>query len=616
MTALDTLPPQAVVPLGRRRLDSLERQSRAAGQRWLLADCTGARDKAGVMAALARGLGLPKHFGANLDALFDACHGDGIGGITVQVRTPGGFAGEGQTVVPQVPGPGVIEFTGLSAGNYAVEAHFAPVVDLTNATTIVYCAMAESDEAVPVNVQDNAIAFVDLTVDTGIVCDWYVVPLVNAYTTLQVTSYRCVFNMIADEATTREEFLNACVPSTGATQFTLTPDGAESVTLTTGSAGVGTVLFESLPPNSYGLVSSIPGDFNDAYIFCGVEGGDLPYAGHNSARLDIDASQPSYFCQWFNVPYNASGYADTLSVMNYLCPPGTTSNYAERCGNAPLAGASLVVDRNGWDQLSAITNAQGYATFERLLPGAYTVSNLPPAGTNVAVYVVFCEAGGESFDFTYQDQQQMSVVLELPGGVDVDCAWYNVPPGVPTVSPGQHSGSIAVHKFLCQGKSISQYNWERDCVTERAPAGFSLATADGRPIAVGTTNSNGQLTFTNLVNGAYNLDETTGDWCHAEADRVDSAGNVLVQNGGQNNVYIYNCSLQNVDNLPSTGTGETSTTVHVPFDDDKAWELLFAAIATLGIALVVRHGLYQAAVQHAEVIDDSSLPHRGEEPTR
>lgn len=173
-----------------------------------------------------------------------------------------------------------------------------------------------------------------------------------------------------------------------------------------------------------------------------------------------------------------------------------------------------------------------------------------------------------------------------------------------------------MHKFLCQGKSISHYNWERDCVTERAPAGFSLATADGRPIAVGTTNSNGQLTFTNLVNGAYNLDETTGDWCHAEADRVDSAGNVLVQNGGQNNVYIYNCSLQNVDNLPSTGTGETSTTVHVPFDDDKAWELLFAAIATLGIALVVRHGLYQAAVQHAEVIDDSSLPHRGEEPTR
>ena len=71
MTALDILPPQAVVPLGRRRLDSLERQSRAAGQRWLLADCTGARDKAGVMAALARGLGLPKHFGANLDALYD-----------------------------------------------------------------------------------------------------------------------------------------------------------------------------------------------------------------------------------------------------------------------------------------------------------------------------------------------------------------------------------------------------------------------------------------------------------------------------------------------------------------------------------------------------------------
>jgi RNAse (barnase) inhibitor barstar len=71
MSALDTLPPQAVLPLGRRRLDALERQARAAGQRWLHADCSGARDKAGVMAALASGFGLPSYFGANLDALHD-----------------------------------------------------------------------------------------------------------------------------------------------------------------------------------------------------------------------------------------------------------------------------------------------------------------------------------------------------------------------------------------------------------------------------------------------------------------------------------------------------------------------------------------------------------------
>jgi RNAse (barnase) inhibitor barstar len=71
MTAFDRLPPQAVLPLGRRRPDALRRAAEGAGHRWLHADCTGAGDKAGVMAALARGFALPRHFGANLDALYD-----------------------------------------------------------------------------------------------------------------------------------------------------------------------------------------------------------------------------------------------------------------------------------------------------------------------------------------------------------------------------------------------------------------------------------------------------------------------------------------------------------------------------------------------------------------
>ncbi len=71
MSALSNLPAQAVLPLGAYRLRDLERQALAADQRWLHADCSAATDKAGVMAALARGLSLPPYFGANLDALYD-----------------------------------------------------------------------------------------------------------------------------------------------------------------------------------------------------------------------------------------------------------------------------------------------------------------------------------------------------------------------------------------------------------------------------------------------------------------------------------------------------------------------------------------------------------------
>lgn len=71
MTALSTLPPHAVLPLQADRLEDLERAARGADQRWLLADCGSVRDKPGVMRAIAKGFGLPKHFGGNLDALYD-----------------------------------------------------------------------------------------------------------------------------------------------------------------------------------------------------------------------------------------------------------------------------------------------------------------------------------------------------------------------------------------------------------------------------------------------------------------------------------------------------------------------------------------------------------------
>jgi RNAse (barnase) inhibitor barstar len=71
MSLLSTLPPHTVREIGDVPVAALEREVRAAGQRWLHADCGGTRDKAGVLAALARDFGLPAWFGGNLDALYD-----------------------------------------------------------------------------------------------------------------------------------------------------------------------------------------------------------------------------------------------------------------------------------------------------------------------------------------------------------------------------------------------------------------------------------------------------------------------------------------------------------------------------------------------------------------
>jgi hypothetical protein len=545
------------------------------------------------------------------DALYDLCHGNGTAGVTFSATGPNNYEGQAITTVPVAPGPGVAVLGELFEGAYTISQEGVdPSTEL-----VVYCSLADADVAVPFSFVDAGTITLDLPADTGVVCDWYAIPPADASTTLQVTKFSCPVGMDAGEGTSLAQFQQACTTLTDDVDFTLAPLGQQGSTLTTGSAGTGTVLFESLPTGNFSLTEDIPGEFSTPWAFCGLEGGNLsPFTWiRGGDPLSIDATAGTYECLWFNIPED-TGQPSSLTVTKYLCPEGTNGNYQSRCGSNPLGGATFGLDGPGGYEADALTGSDGTVWFGELSSGAHTLTEIPPAGTNVSVYVVACSAEGEAFDFAYNDATGMRIDFDLPAATDVTCAWYNIPPGTPTVTPGQNSGSIVVHKFLCQGKSINQYNWENDCAAESAPIAFSLKTATGQPIAVGTTGSNGILMFTNLANGAYNLDETSGDWCHAEADRVDSAGNVLVQNGGENNVYIYNCSLQNVDNLPSTGTGQTGPVARASFDGDKLWQLLFGAVATLGIALVVRHGLHQAAAQSTEMGEEPARTIRTEEP--
>lgn len=65
-------------------LEAFVETARRDGCRVLRADLGGARDKAGVLAAIAAGLALPDYFGGNLDALYDC--------LTDLPPHPGGIA--------------------------------------------------------------------------------------------------------------------------------------------------------------------------------------------------------------------------------------------------------------------------------------------------------------------------------------------------------------------------------------------------------------------------------------------------------------------------------------------------------------------------------------------
>jgi len=71
MTAFSNIPAHAVLPLGAYDLDELRKAASRADQRLLHANLGRAGSKADVLAALAKAFSLPKHFGGNLDALYD-----------------------------------------------------------------------------------------------------------------------------------------------------------------------------------------------------------------------------------------------------------------------------------------------------------------------------------------------------------------------------------------------------------------------------------------------------------------------------------------------------------------------------------------------------------------
>lgn len=545
--------------------------------------------------------------------LYGFCHESGLSGVTFDLVGPAESTASQTTTVPVSPGPGVAVFPDLSAGTYTASWRgFDP-----NATLVVYCSLADADDAVPFTTVGADSIVLDLPAGTGVVCDWYDIPQADASTTLQVTKYRCPVGMQANEATTLGEFQQMCVPTMDGIDFTLAPLGQQGSVLTTGTAGPGTVLFQGLPNGIYSLTEEIPGDFNTPWAFCGVEGGVLePYTWIRGGQpLALDATAGPAICLWFNIPADV-GAPSSVTVTSYLCPPGTTGDYDARCGSAPLPETILVLEQRGIFDGEVTTGVDGVATFDELGSGPFTLTAFPPSGVNVAVYVVSCTANQTAFAFDYDDRTGMRIRFELPSGTDVSCRWYNVPPAVPSVTPSDGGGSITVYKFVCLGKSVTAYNWETDCVVESAPVGFSLKTAAGRPIAVGTTAANGQLTFTNLANGAYRLDETTGDWCHAEADRVDAAGNVLVVNGADTGVYIYNCSLKQVGELPSTGTGPQASLRRERMDSETLLPLVLGAIGTLVVAMGVRSRLQQAAVRAGNIEAEPGSNRTGEDSDR
>src|SRR5262249_11035862 len=97
------------------------------------------------------------------------------------------------------------------------------------------------------------------------------------------------------------------------------------------------------------------------------------------------------------------------------------------------------------------------------------------------------------------------------------------------------TGAVVVQGFACPFQTApgdaAAFDWFAGCVQPLSGATFELTALDGDKAGwqrSETADENGVLRADELAPGHYRLVQLGSDWCHAESDRVDDRGNVVV----------------------------------------------------------------------------------------
>ena len=122
------------------------------------------------------------------------------------------------------------------------------------------------------------------------------------------------------------------------------------------------------------------------------------------------------------------------------------------------------------------------------------------------------------------------------------------PSPTPALEPDP-AGSLRVVAMGCADTPSEDADWDAACTRPVDGAWFEFTGIDG-PFAEWTRDLiagvDGVASLDELPPARYSLVQNGTDWCRAESDRVDDAGNVVIQDGQVTTVWIFNCPLDAV----------------------------------------------------------------------
>ncbi|MDQ4045256.1 MAG: prealbumin-like fold domain-containing protein, partial [Chloroflexota bacterium] len=482
---------------------------------------------------------------------------------------------------------GQVAFGDLAPGTYTVYSD----VPLEFAQERLFCT-ADGGALYEKTFSENGVATFSDVNGEDLACDWYIVPydLQGEPGRGEETDGSLTVHLAAcPQEYEGSDFYEDCHGNGIADQeFFLTGPGVDTsaVTAMPQEPGPGIVEFTGLPAGEYLLAGGPPGDFGTVRLFCTLQPDGA------SVETQVSTTQATFtigegedvLCDWYYIPEDARGETPTptptqtpepptraeIIVTLFACDPGETmagaswSDFASAC-DEPRDGVTFRLGDPAAPPLSAETgiSGPGKVRFYDLLPADYTLTPTLPQGLSSAA--VFCRIDGG--DVYQKNLTNGSTTFVNVNGESIACDWFATQPTSQLApQPTGPSGAIAVREFLCETDASEIDDWERECRAGSSGATFTAASIDGAITLTSATNATGVATFTALPDGFYTLKQNEGAWCKAKAERVDSNSRVIVENGQNTNVFIYQCSQ--VTELPSTGTGSAI----LPMDSPSWWE--------------------------------------------
>lgn len=348
--------------------------------------------------------------------------------------------------------------------------------------------------------------------------------------------------------------------------------------------------FTQLPAGDFELRGGPPQDFGTVFLYCSDPATNTQVETRFEGGMGYFslAENQSVVCDWYFVPEDGSGQptptpeptkAEIFTTM-FICPPDVNvagSNFSQLDSSCSerLSDVPLTLQRPGGVPITGNTgeSGEGALRFYDLTGGDYVLTpRLPADYVSAAVY---CDLNGG-------DVYQKALANGGTSFVDVDgelisCSWFVT--AKPQPAPGP-TGSITVREMLCEGDRSTIQDWERECQPATSGVTFTISSTSGDITQTLTPNADGVAVFSGLPNGYYDLQQSEGAWCRARAERVDSQSRLGVANGGNTDVFIYQCNQQ--IGLPDTGTGTTSSGTDVPGTDSIL--LGFGALPLFAIA--------------------------------